>query len=284
VVEEAIVTTELVAVDPVGVASALPQGSGITIFDWSPILGVPAWLFIDCILLFGVLAIFIYWIAKIRKLSAVRGWADSLKNMDVNDVQVWMISRTQKLVIGCMKIEDNVLSYHDPSKIGMWHHNTRESVIRVGGNPAVVVSEDFDQTRDIISEIALTDNCDVFNENQGALKEWNEKQNDDSAVIEPINDYDDYESHGREALQIVNPDGLPMRSWNIFSNIRFLKYFPHGCSHMFFGGELRFDAIELKPNQSTKGFWEKHAFIILAAIIALAGICAAWFVPLKVGG
>jgi hypothetical protein len=269
--------TEIVA------SQGIPIGTTtISWLDWNVILGVPFWVFLICLFLFVIAAEIVWWWAKLRKLSAVAGWSESLKKQDVHDVQVWIITRTQKLIIGCMKIEDNILSYHDKTKIGMWHHNTRESVIRVGGNPAVVVSEDFDQTRDFISEIALTDNCDIFNTNQEELRKWKEEQKlDGNTVIEPIENYTDYEDYGRETLQMVHPNGLPLRIFNIFSNIRFLKYFPLGCSHMFFGADVTLESRLLKTRTKPVGFWEKHALLAGAIIVVvLLNICA-WMIPLK---
>lgn len=267
--------TEIVA------SQGIPAGTATTFLDAEVAVGVPIWVFIVTFLFFVFVAVFIWWLAKLRKLSAVAGWAESLKHQDVGDVQVWMISRTQKLVIGCMKIEDNILSYHDKTKIGMWHHNTRESVIRVGGNPAVVVSEDYDQTRDFISEIALTDNCDVFNQNQMELQKWKDDEKIEGAVIQPIENYVDYESHGRESLQLVNPEGLPIKVFNIFSNIRFLKYFPLGCSHMFFGADVTLESRLLKTRIKPVGFWEKHAVFAGALIIVVMAMIVVWMVPLK---
>ena len=276
----------------------IPQGMGINPwFDWEVILGVPFWVLIDCILLFAIAAVFVYWLAKLRKLNAVSGWSESLKTMGAGDVQVCIITRTQKLIIDCMKIEDNVLSYHDKAKIGMWHHNTRESVIVVGGNPALVVSEDYDQTRDLISEIVLTDNCDEFNHNQEDLQKAEDKSYEERLaeakknnvdpktvtkriIVQPINNYIDYESYGRELLQLANPDGLTMKTYNIFSNIRFLKYFPLGCSHMFFGGELTFDARNLALHKKEKSFWEKYMFLGASVIVVVIAFLAVWMVPL----
>lgn len=269
--------TELVAKD----AGALSTAT-LPFFDAQVVVGVPVWVFIVTFLFFCFVAVFIWWLAKLRKLSAVSGWSESLKHQDVGDVQVWIISRTQKLIIGCMKIEDNILSYHDKTKIGMWHHNTRESVIRVGGNPAVVVSEDFDQTRDFISEIALTDNCDIFNTNQEALRTWKEEQKlDGNTVIEPIENYLDYEEYGRQTLQMVHPTGLPIRVFNIFSNLRFLKYFPLGCSHMFFGADVTLESRLLKTRAKQLGFWEKHAVFAGAIIVVVMAMICVWMVPLK---
>lgn len=278
-----------VIAQPVGQVLAVPQGVAINnLFDWQVMLGVPFWVFVSCFLLFCVAAVWVYWFARIRKLSAVRGWKDSLQKMNPNDVQVWLITRVQSLIIGCMKIEDNVLSYHDKTKIGMWHHNTRESVIRVGGNPAVVVSEDFDQTRDFISEIAFTDCADEFNVNQESLLEEYKKAleqtgkpDKESHVIKPITNYEDYDQYGREALQLAYPDGLKMKSHNIFNNARFLKYFPRGCSHMFFGGVIYRDASKLKKHTKDAGFLAKYGFMAAAIIVVMIGILAAWLVPLR---
>lgn len=275
---------------PIEQASSLvvPQGMAINnLFDWQVMLGVPFWVFVSCALLFCVAAIWVYWIARIRKLSAVKGWKESLDKKDPTDVQVWLITRVQSLIIGCMKIEDNVLSYHDKAKIGMWHHNTRESVIRVGGNPAVVVSEDFDQTRDFISEIALTDCADEFNEGiEGLLEEYKKaaeesgRPDKESSVVKPITTYEDYDEYGREALQLAYPDGLVMKSHNIFNNARFLKYFPRGCSHMFFGGILLRDANKLKKHTKDAGLLAKYGFMAAALVVVMIGILAAWLVPL----
>ena len=273
-------TTELVGDTPSQAAQVVPAGMQINgILDWAPIVGVPLWVFITFFLMFCIAGIWVYWIARIRKLNAVSGWRESL-NHEVDEVQVWLITRTLNLVIGCMKIEDNVLSYRDKSKIGMWHHNTRESVIRVGGNPAVIVSEDYDQTRDPISEIALTDNADQFNADQQALKDEHQKMGNTSPVMETINSYGDYSNHGRRDLEFVNPNGLPMKSYSVLNFSRFLKYFPKGCSHMFFGGVLRRDARKMKAPREKQGFWSRFGIPILVVIVVLVAIAASYFVPL----
>jgi hypothetical protein len=279
---------------PIG--QTIPPGMSVfPVLDWQIIFGVPLWLFISCFMIFTLAAICVYWFARLGKLASVSGWMESKKNMAQGQVQVWAISRTLNLMIGCMKFEDSILSYNDTSKIGMWHHNCREATIRVGGVPGVVVSEDYDQTRDIISEIALTDNSDEFNSNQDSLqKEENEayekrlemargkKENPDKVdkpdVIQPINDYADYEDFGRDALQWINPDGLWMKSFNNFSNIRFLKYFPKGCSHMLLGADISLESRFLKSNNNPKGFLEKYALPILAVIVIIIITIAIWMV------
>ena len=260
---------------------AVPSGMGINAwFDWQVILGVPFWLFIDAFLVFVLAAVMVYWWARIRKLNAVRGWADSLKNMSVNSAQAWIISRTQTLKIICMEIEDNILSYLDKTKIGAWHHNTREAVIRVGGVTAVIASEDYDQTRDIITEIALTDNCDQFNANQDGLKEQFKKEGNTAEVVKPIKSFADYEEFGRKALQFVHPNGLEISPYNIFNCTRFMKFVPPGRSHVFFGGVINFDAKELKPPAQNESSWMKYAPLGAVIIVVLIATIAVWMVPL----
>jgi hypothetical protein len=124
------------------------------------------------------------------------------------------------------------------------------------------------------------DNCDEFNQNQKELLEWKQKEGLKNAVIEPIENYADYEAHGRESLQIVNPSGLWIRSFNIFSNIKFLKYFPLGCSHMFFGGDVTLESRLLKTRPKGMGFWEKHAVFVGSIIIVVMALVMVSLVPL----
>jgi len=211
---------ELVAEDIKPVADAIPQGMGLNpIFDWSPLLGVPLWVFIYiALIVFGPVLVNIYYFRKVGRLAPIFGWLESLQKMGQEDVQVWIISRVQRLTIECMTIKDNVISFHDWEKIEMWHHNSPMARIIVGGNPGLVVSEDYHHTRDFISEIALTYNCDTFNANQDELKaalvdDYKKKTEQGLVVkkpmiVEPIIDYPTYDHHGRACLFHLYPNGL----------------------------------------------------------------------------
>ena len=291
--------TEIVAA-PISTL-AVPQGMAVNpVFDWSPLpaaFGWPLWLYITAFGIFVWIAINVYWWARIRKLNAVRGWEESKKKMDPNDVQVWLITRTLSLFILCLKIEDNILSYHDKTKIGMWHHQSKQAVINIGGQPAVVLSDDWDHTRDLVSEIALTDNCDMFNEDQAKLqseydeenKRMEEKARREGRQPEPheykmarvIKGYDDYADFGRDFLEHIHPNGLEISSYSRLDNLRYLKYYPEGCGAMFFGGELTLDARNLNVHKKEKGFLEKYGLFIGALIFVIIMIGAAGFVPLK---
>jgi len=278
-------------------AVAVPSGMEINPYlDWSPFLGLPIHLFITVFFVLVFIGVIIYWVVRLGKLASVNGWIESAKKMTPDDVQVWIITRVQRLFIECMTIKDNVLSSHDPLNIAMWYISSPMGIVRVGGQTAVIVSEDFDRNRDFITEIALCENLDYFNENQEALikkvderyqKLLDEAQSDEERerikkpeVIKPIEGFLSYDHHGKRCLQNVNPDGLPIPAYNIFNPNRFRRYFPKGNSGTLFGGELILNARDWNVDKKEKSFWEVHAFLIMAAGIGLIGIMAAWLVPL----
>lgn len=284
--------SELIAEDIAPVTDAIPQGMGLNpIFDWSPLLGVPLWVFIYiALIVFGPILVNIYYFRKVGKLAPIFGWLESLQKMGQEDVQVWIISRVQRLTIECMTIKDNVLSFHDWEKIEMWHHNSPMARIIVGGNPGLVVSEDYHHTRDFISEIALTHNCDAFNANQDELKaelvEDYKKKTEQGLVVkkpmvvEPIIDYPTYDHHGRACLFHLYPNGLKYPAFNIFNPTRFRKYFPLGNSATHLGGDVIEDSKEFRVRRKDLRWIEKYLIFGTCAVIGLIIVIAAWFVPL----
>ena len=187
---------------------------------------------------------------------------------------VWVISRIQKLTIECMTIKDHVVSRHNLVDISMWCLNSPMGIVRVGGITGAVVSEDYDKNRDFVTEIALCHNLDKFNEEQQIVGTDNQ--------AEPIGGFEDYENRGQEDLITLHPNGLEIPAYNIYNPNRFRKYFPQGCSAMFFGGELIYAARNMNIDRKEKGFWEVHAFLALAGGIGLLAIVVAWLVPLWV--
>jgi hypothetical protein len=285
--------TELVAT-PVGLV--VPPGMGVNPwFDWAPILGVPIWLYVAIACMLILIYANIYWILRIRRLASVKGWGESLKRMTQEDVQVWVISKVQKLTIECMTIKDNVLSSKDPNNISMWYVSSPMGVISVGGCRAAVISEDFDRNRDFVTEIALCHNLDSFNENLEMLKEQVDtkyrqltsgkteselKDIEKPKVMKQIESFDQYDKYGRSCLYHINPAGLTIPAYNIFNPNKFRKYFPIGNTSMSYGGEIIMKSRSISLNKTEAGFWDKHAFLMIAA--GVAGICVigAWLFPL----
>jgi hypothetical protein len=157
--------------------------------------------------------------------------------------------------------------------------------------PGVIVSHDYDQTRDIISEIALTYACEQFNFNQESLKEEMKKKeelkrmagepSDKPNVVKPISNYMDYKNYGCKCLQVIHPDGLEIPVYNVYNPVQFRKYFPKGRSATQFGGIYLRSSRNLNVVRKEKSLWEKLIpFGIILAIVALS-IMGAWLFPLK---
>jgi hypothetical protein len=275
---------------------ATPPGLTTTIFDWQPVpqFGFPIWIAVSIALIIILIAVIRYWWKRSGRLNSVKGWLESLRKMSQYDMQVWIISRVQKLTIECLTIKDNVLSNHDETQIGMWHVNSAMGVIRVGGNPAVVISEDYDQNRDFITEIALCHACDNANAHMDELykkldeayqvalneKKITENVSNPALLCHPIHDAEVYDRTGRELLKNLNMEGIYIWSYNIFNPNRFRKYFPRGCSGMFFGGELIRDAEKLNTNVKESNWIEKNLVLIIAVVFAGIAMGIAYYVPL----
>jgi hypothetical protein len=109
------------------------------------------------------------------------------------------------------------------------------------------------------------------------------KQEDMPEIVGPILNYRDYEDHGRECLMTLNPYGLRIPSYSMFNPTRFRKYFPLGCTAMFFGGEMIHDARKLNLRRKVKGFWEVHALLAGAVVVVIFALIAVWLAPLGNG-
>ena len=298
--------TELIA-NPTNPSVVVPEGMSLGPFDWAPFLGIPLWFYITIFFILIVIVVFMYWIIRLRRLSSVSGWIESLKKMTQDDVQVWVISKVKRLTIECMTIKDNVLSRHNPLDISMWYVSSPMGVISVGGCKAVVVSEDFDRNRDVAVEIALCHNLDYFNANQEWLKDqamtkyrkWSEdvrKEMMDEGlkeeyitgyindrkpqIMKPVESFGEYIAYGRKCLYNQNPDRLAMPPYNIFDPHKFRKYFPIGNTSSFFGGEMVTEARDMNIDRKEKGFWEENMFLMSASGIAMISVIAAWLFPI----
>ena len=275
----------------------LPPNQVTTPFDWMPIayFGIPFWVVISGFLIICTLITIRFWWKKSSRLNSIRGWKESLQKMTQWDVQVWIISRVQKLTIECLIIKDNVLSYIDETNISMWHVNSAMGIIRVGGNPAVVISEDYDQNRDIMTELALCHGCEYANSHMDEMKKMlNEKylkmvadkeiekgSPNPADLCLHILDADTYDKTGRELMTNLWPEGVRKPAYEIFNPNKFRKYFPRGCGAMFFGGELYRDSSKLNTNETPENWVSKNAILGAALIIALVAIIVAFYLPIQ---
>jgi len=95
-------------------------------FDHPLILGIPIWVFISAIFLLALILVNLSWLFKLKKLAPVRGYRIAQKKATQEDIQTWVLGKTQKLTIECLKYIDSVLSYYSPTKITKWHHPGRQ--------------------------------------------------------------------------------------------------------------------------------------------------------------
>ena len=282
-----IIPTSAPTIDP-AIAAAMaragePLDFGMRInpwFDWQVVLGIPFWVFITAACLLILIVINASWFFKIKTLAAVSGYIETINRATKEDVQIWIIEKTQKLTIECMRYFDSVISYRDKIKIARWFHNTEFSVIHIGGVPAMIVSDSFDHTRDIISEIALTYTLDKFNDNQESLIKLYEQKGIKTKVVQPIKNFSDYHKFGREILELLYPDGLPIPSYSHFLPKRFRKFFPKIRSAGQLGGDLIVEALDLRINTKKKNWWQELLPVGFICSVCLIAICAAWMVPL----
>jgi hypothetical protein len=69
----------------------------------------------------------------------------------------------------------------------------------------------------------------------------------------------------------------------MFNPTKFRKYFPLGCTGMFFGGEMIHDARKLNLRRKPKSFWDVHALLAAAVVISIFSLLVAWLFPLGSG-
>jgi hypothetical protein len=255
------------------------------VFDWSPIsfangaISLPIWVFITALFVLLLLYVILSWIFKLRRMRAVKGYVEAADKGTQEDMQVWVFGKTKKLTIECLKYWGGMIHYPLGIKITKWRHASIMSTMNIGGVPAVACSDDYDQTRDMVSEMALCAGCETFNSNQVELSKWAEENHLD-VVVKPITCFTDYENYGRKLLEMVFPDGLPLDSFSIFDHTLFRKYFPKGRDADLSGGIFLRKSRKLKPKTKDQGILAKLLPIGLCVLFVGILMFGAMYVPL----
>ena len=249
-------------------------------FDWSPFLGLPIWLFTTILCILFLLWVILSWVFKLRRMRAVRGYVEAADKGTQEDMQVWVFGKTKKLTIECLKYWGSLIHYPKNVKITKWRHASIMATMTIGGVPAVAVSDDYDQTRDMVSEIALCEAGETFNNNIDNLSKWVKENNLQNIIVRPIKSFSDYERFGRELLEMVYPNGPPIKSYSIFDHTTFRKYFPKGRDGDLSGGIFLRKARKLKPKTKDPGFLDKYLPIGLCVLFIGVLVFGAMYVPL----
>jgi hypothetical protein len=242
-------------------------------FDWQVFLGLPFWFFIDIFFVLVVIVVFLYWVFRMKRLKSVKGYVDVLKKATQFDEMVWIINATRKLTIECMQITDGVLKFYDPANIIRWYHDERIPPLNIGGTGGVLCSEGYFRTRDMVAEIARDIACDTYNADLDGAKD------DIKNSTGPITNYDDYEVFGRQNLETIHPNGLPIPSYVQFDPERDSKYKPLGLTSRFNGGIFRRDVTRLRVGTNVGKWYEKYIALGFIMVIVVISIMAAWMVP-----
>jgi hypothetical protein len=155
------------------------------------------------------------------------------------------------------------------------------STRNIGGVPALAVSDDYDHTRDMVSEIALCVAGDSFNKDQSKLIQLiKEKKVPQTTAVSPITCFSDYKDYGRAVLELLYPEGIWIPSWSMFDAEKFRKYFPRGRDGDLSGGIFLRKSRKLKARTKDIGIISKLLPIGLCVLFVGILVFGAMYVPL----
>lgn len=310
-VQEIIANTQPIQITASPIPTPIPAGLVTTALDWQPIpvFGVPFWAVLVILSLAALVVVFFNWKDKSADLDAIKPWFIKIKELAVGKIQVIRLSRAGNFIPDCLDIFDNVISYGDSEEnINQWRLKSPQGILRIGGISAPILSEDSDQNRDIITEIAICHATSKLNAEIEDLRielnarhkklvatgEYPANAANPANLIRPIQngmDYigqkneesdPDYEKSGRMVLQLLNPEYIAIPSYNQFNQNQFRKFWFVGCTSAFYGGEnLRIvDDEYVKHTDQPRGFFEQYGAMLIGAMIFLGCIIGGAVIPL----
>jgi hypothetical protein len=289
----------------------IPAGVATTVLDWQPVpvFGVSLWAVMMLLSLAALVIVYFHWSDKSGNLDAIKPWFIKMKEIKIGKMQVLRLSRAGNFIPDCLDIFDNILSYGDSeANINQWHLNSPQGIIRIGGISAPILSEDWDQNRDIVTEIAICQATDTLEKNIESLKiELNARfqelvssgayprnAENPSNLIFPIRnglDYigkpdetkaADFDRSGRRMLELIYPEGIPIEAFNQYNQNRFRKFWFKGSTSALMGGInlRRVDDEFVKRQEQDRGFFAKYGALLIGALIFLGCMVGGAAVPL----
>ncbi|MCK9591383.1 MAG: hypothetical protein M0Q91_05170 [Methanoregula sp.] len=291
----------------------LPAGVTTTALDWAPIplppFNIPIWAILGVLSFAALVIVILHWYDMSGNLDAIKPWFIKAKEIKLGKMQVVRLSRAGNFIPDCLNIFDNILSYGESDEnINQWHLNSPLGIVRVGGIMAAIVSEDWDQNRDIVTEIAICEAADNLNTNIEALRaELSERHKklivqgvypadapNPATLIRPIQSGLDYlgkadenskekpEVSGRRVLQLLYPEGIRIRAFNLYAQSKFRKFWFRGNTSALFGGEniRRVEDEFVKKSDVQPGFFQRYGAMLIGAMVFLGCIIAGAAIPL----
>jgi hypothetical protein len=289
----------------------IPAGIATTALDWQPIpvFGVSLWAILILLSLAALVIVWFHWADKSGDLDAIKPWFIKLKELKLGKKQVVRLSRAGDFIPDVLDIFDNVLSYGDSEEnINMWHLNSPQGIIKIGGISAAVISEDNNENRDIVTEIAICHAAEYLNENiedlrielNNRFKElvaegaYPEDAPNPANLVRPINNGDDYigqydedqapdyQRSGRFHLQLLFPEGIRIDAIDQYNQNKMRKYWFRGKTSAFYGG-TNIRAVEdkyVKKQDKPDGFFARYGALMIAAVIFLGCMVGGIAIPL----
>jgi hypothetical protein len=295
------------------VPTPLPPGITTTALDWAPVpiapFNLPLWFIFALLSAGALLIVWFRWNDMSSNLDAIKPWLIKAKEIKLGKIQVLRLSRAGNFIPDCLDIFDNVISYGDSeSNINQWHLNDPMGIIRIGGISAPIISEDWDQNRDIPVEIAIIVATDYLAKNINPLKIELKTRHDElvrlgiypanaenpADLVKPINnglDYigkpdenkpADFKSSGRRLLELISSNGILIPAFNQYNQNQFRKFWFKGSTSAMMGGVnlRRVDDELVKKSDKPEGFFQKWGGLMFAAIIFLGCMIGGIAIPL----
>jgi hypothetical protein len=291
----------------------LPAGVTTTALDWAPIplapFNIPVWAILGFLSFAALMIVIFHWYDMSGNLDAIKPWFIKAKEIALGKMQVVRLSRAGNFIPDCLDIFDNILSYGESEdNINQWHLNSPQGIIRIGPISSVIISEDWDQNRDIVAEIAICYAADLLNNNIEALRvELSDRHKEliaqgtypkdaknPAELIRPILSGMDYigkpdetstqrfEISGRHILQLLYPEGIRIPAFNLYAQNKFRKFWLRGNTSALFGGEnlRRVEDEFVKKTDKQPGFFQKYGAMLIGALVFMGCVIAGAAIPL----
>jgi len=298
---------------PIPTPTPLPPGIVTTWMDWSPIpttipaFHVPLWAMFMILSLAAIVLVFVKWNDMSKILDPIKPWYIKAREIKVGKTQVLRITRIGNFIPDVMDIFDNVLGYDESEvNINQWRLRSPNGIIRIGGIAAPILSEDFDQNRDPVVEMAICHASDLLDMHLDEFREqltdrYNELKRakiysgpNPADMIRPIHSYNDYigktttsstainESSGHSLLQWVFQEGIAIDSYIPFNQSKPRQFWPGGNNtSAFLGGENNriVEVDMMRPDTGQKSFLEQWGGLLVGIIMFLVAIIGIVVIP-----
>lgn len=305
-------STPQVLETPLPTPTPLPPGIASSVLDWAPVpivpFNIPIWAILVLLSFAALLLVYFKWSDQSANLDPIKVWYIKAAELKAGKMQVIRLTRAGNFIPDCLDLFDNILSYGDGEEnINQWKMRSASGIVRIGGIAAALLSEDYDQNRDPVTEVAICRASQLLDENMDEIKmALTERYNqmvsqkiydgeNPARLVRPVHSYNDYigkdsdksaardENSGHALFQWIFPAGIPIHSYTPFNQNESRKFWPVGNNtSAFLGGENQRIVEEklVKPSDKQRGFFEQWGGVVIAAMVFMGCLIAGAAIPL----